>query len=633
MEKSNKIQNRTFELTDVRVIDETTRTVEAAISSESPYLRSAGYEILSHSPDAIDLTWMRTNRAPVLADHNQKDQIGVVEGIELGADKILRAKMRFSKRAKGDEFYQDIVDGIRNNISIGYKTNEMKEGMEIRGIPSYVATRWKPFEVSIVSVPADPEAYIGRTAETSADTDQQSVNNTINTKNTMPLEATNMSTENKTETAPVAETREAKDIDIQVLREEITTAERKRSGEINALAQRHGMADAGTSFISEGKTTDQFRSYILDNLDKQTEATRVQPAASHIDMEAKDEKRYSLTRALHAQLTGDWKAAGFEREVSVEMETRMGHTPEGVFIPEQFLENRAMTVAGVGTGAELVGTTHLDGEYVSPLYNKSVLAGLGARVMDNLVGNVDIPKGGAASFTWLANETSAIAVSTPTTGSISLSPKTVGGLVPFSHKLLRQSSPSVDRMLREDLLAGAGSIIDAAGLAGTGAGGQPTGILSTTGIGAVALGANGGAPTYASIRALIKAIQIANLEGVSFVGNPSVTYALTTTPKVAATDSKMIMEDDNKLVGYNYVATNNMPSNLVKGVSGAVLSALIFGDFSNLILANWGTIDVSVSNSHGSDFATGQVSLRILADLDVAVRRAASFAAIVDMVA
>jgi hypothetical protein len=102
---------RTFALS--RDIDAAARTVALAASSEEPYRRSWGVEILDHSPGSVDLSRLADGRHPLLLNHDWEKQIGVVESVEIGADRRLRASVRLSRSALGEEILQDIADGIR----------------------------------------------------------------------------------------------------------------------------------------------------------------------------------------------------------------------------------------------------------------------------------------------------------------------------------------------------------------------------------------------------------------------------------------------------------------------------------------------------------------------------------------
>jgi HK97 family phage prohead protease len=144
-------------------VDADARTVELAFSSEAEISRSYGIEILSHTPSACDLTRLNDGGA-VLTNHEWGRQVGVIEKAWIGSDYIGRARVRFSRTSDGQDVFQDIIDGVRRHVSVGYKVDEIKYISERDGIDVYLVTRWTPHEISIVSVPADTSVGVGRSA-------------------------------------------------------------------------------------------------------------------------------------------------------------------------------------------------------------------------------------------------------------------------------------------------------------------------------------------------------------------------------------------------------------------------------------------------------------------------------------
>src|SRR5690554_4511161 len=149
---------------EVQAIDKENRTVELAFSSEAEVERWFGIEVLDHSEGA-----MRTERleggAAVLVNHDWDDQVGVVESVTVGADRRGRAVVRFGRGARASEVWQDVVDGIRRHVSVGYSIHKV-EIEERSGLPDLVrVTDWEPHKISIVSVPADVSVGVGRSAE------------------------------------------------------------------------------------------------------------------------------------------------------------------------------------------------------------------------------------------------------------------------------------------------------------------------------------------------------------------------------------------------------------------------------------------------------------------------------------
>lgn len=148
------------------------RSIEMAFASDSP-CEHFSYRLWDFIDVklSMDQKAMRTERltsgAALLADHDPRDQIGVVDSFSVDAkDGKARAKVRFSKSARGQEIYQDVVDGIRRNVSVGFSIHKLVlEEENEDGNDLYRADDWEPFELSIVSIPADISVGVGRNAE------------------------------------------------------------------------------------------------------------------------------------------------------------------------------------------------------------------------------------------------------------------------------------------------------------------------------------------------------------------------------------------------------------------------------------------------------------------------------------
>jgi HK97 family phage prohead protease len=156
-----QFQSRTL---TTRRVDRVNRTVELSFSSEEPYERAFGVEILDHSPGAIVDERFRRGAVPFLLNHDWNRQIGTVLGYNLSGSKAY-AKVQLSRSSEGQDILTDIEDGIRSNISVGYVVHSMEEIGQEKGKSIFKVTRWEPLEISLVSVPADSTVGIGREAE------------------------------------------------------------------------------------------------------------------------------------------------------------------------------------------------------------------------------------------------------------------------------------------------------------------------------------------------------------------------------------------------------------------------------------------------------------------------------------
>ena len=106
-----------------------TRSFSLSFSSEEPVERFFGldydngwyFEVLDHAEESVDLSWLKSGRAPLLLDHDPQKQIGIIETAYICGEKKGRAQVRFSKNKLAESVYQDVMDGIRGNISVGYR--------------------------------------------------------------------------------------------------------------------------------------------------------------------------------------------------------------------------------------------------------------------------------------------------------------------------------------------------------------------------------------------------------------------------------------------------------------------------------------------------------------------------------
>lgn len=587
-------------------IDEEARTAVLAFASEEPYERYWGVEILD-----VTATSMRQGRlrsgANLLVDHDWKDVVGVVESVEIGADRVARAVVRFGKSVRAEEVWQDVRDGIRRNVSVGYMVHkatlvETKDGLE-----TYRVTDWEPFEVSLVSVPADATVGVGRSLEN----DQQDVDPE------QPDAASTPEAQPQTETIPEVKTMS----DIQ------TPEQRNHAAEISKVAASiPGGAEMALSAIQRGLTVEAFQREALEKL-----ASKPLPTAD-IGMDKKEVRKYSMMRAINAMANpGDvnaQRAAAFERECSEAVASKLGKQARGFMVPFE-VQKRDLVAGTASAGGNLVATDLLAGSFIEALRNAMVLPGLGTTMLTGLVGNIAIPKqSGAATAYWVA-ENSAPTESQQTLAQVTMSPKTVGAFTDISRRLTLQSSIDVEAMVQSDLATVLGLAIQQAAINGTGASNQPSGLLTQI-TPSVIGGTNGLAPTWNHIVELESDVAVANalVDNMAYLTNAAVRGKLKTTSKVSGQNGFIWENGDTPVNGYRAAVTNAVPSNLTKGTSTGVCSALIFGNFRDLVIGMWGGLDLMVDPYSGS--TAGTVRVVALQDVDVAVRYAESFATMVD---
>ena len=183
-------------------------------------------------------------------------------------------------------------------------------------------------------------------------------------------------------------------------------------------------------------------------------------------------------------------------------------------------------------------------------------------------------------------------------------------------------------MVQADLAAVLGLAIQQAAISGDGSGNQPSGLLTLI-TPSVAGGPDGAAPTWAHIVELESDVAVANalVDNMAYLTNAKVRGKLKTTSKVSGQNGFIWENGDTPLNGYRAAVTNAVPSNLTKG-SGTNLSAIIFGNFRDLVIGMWGGLDLMVDPYSGS--TAGTVRVVALQDVDVALRNTVSFATMVD---
>jgi HK97 family phage major capsid protein/HK97 family phage prohead protease len=602
-------------LVERQAIDEEARTALLAFASETPYERFWGIEILDTTATSMRQGRLRSG-ANLLCDHDSRDVVGVVESVEVGADRVARALVRFGKSARAEEVWQDVRDGIRRNVSVGYMIHKAQLVETKDGLETYRVTDWEPFEVSLVSVPADASVGVGRALESEREQPAEPANPEPTQPPITPKEIRTMS-EHVTPAAPAAAA--------PVIE---TPKQRNHAAEIGAIAATMpGGAELALRSIQAGDTVEQFQAAAIRAL-----ASKPLPTAE-IGLSAKETKQFSVVRAIHALANPNdakaQEAAAFEFESSAAVGQKMGKSARGFFIPQE-VQKRDLVVGTASAGGNLVATDLLSGSFIELLRNAMVIDRMGTRMMTGLVGQVAISKQtGAATAYWVA-ENGAPTESQQTIGQVTMSPKTVGAYTDISRKLTLQSSISVEQMVNQDLATVLGLAIQQAAINGTGASNQPSGLLTLI-TPSVIGGTNGLAPTWAHTVALETNVAVGNADigTLGYLTNTKVRGRLKTTEKFAGTSGMPVYgEGAQPINGYQAGITNAVPSNLVKGSSGANCSAIIFGNFADLMIGMWGSLDIMVDPYSGS--TAGTVRVVALQDVDIAVRNVESFATMVD---
>lgn len=578
-------------------IDDESRTVRVAFSSEQPYEREFGIEILDH--ERANLEFMSSGSAPLLLDHDATKIIGIVENASIDSDKVGRATVRFGKSALAEEVFNDVKDGIRKNISVGYEVFDMKalekasgeEGSSKRTFK----VGFKPLEVSFVSIPADTSVGVGRSA---------SVNNNIR------IEGMKEMSEEKT-----------------INPNDILKAERKRVDEILALGSEHNCKDLANEHIKSETSVEEFKGVLLTTIAKDKPLSSAN--SDDLGLSKKEKKEYSLFKMINHQLSKGRSEASFEVECSEEIAKRTGKAPQGLYVPTDIFQ-RDLTQGTASAGGYVTPDVHRGDLYIDALREQATALRAGATVLRGLKGDIKIPKLTTKGTVGFVAENSAVSETNQAFGQVTMTQRDMGGFVDISRQLLNNANPSIEQIVRNDMTQQIALKLDDVAFEGGGSN-EPTGITQTAGIGSVAIGTNGGAITYNATIDLIKEVAVDNgLKGsLGYAVTPEVVYQMRKTPKVASTDSMMIMDMADALNGYPVYQTSQLPKDLTKGTLSSTAHAMIFGNWNDLLVGFYSGLDILVDPFTGS--SAGTVRLVFFQGVDVAVRHAQSFSAILDI--
>lgn len=340
-----------------------------------------------------------------------------------------------------------------------------------------------------------------------------------------------------------------------------------------------------------------------------------------VRVDSKKERPFSLSRALLGMALHDWKAANAELE--------------GEQI-EQYTHDKRALSAGVDSGGGYVIPPQYVSSLIEQLKANSVLMAAGMRMIRGLSSPIQIPrKKSAASASWTA-EAGTIAASDPSFEMVTAQPHMVAARTTMSRRVAALSNPDIDAIVRQDLAEELALAVDLAGLRGSGASNQPLGVANTAGIGSVVVGANGGPITYALLVDVVHQLRKANADRGSryFIMHPDLERQIS---KLLDVDNRPLFTWDpsqgqpsRTLLGFPYLTSTQIPVNLTKG-SGTDLTELYYGNWGDLLEAEWGDMVVEATLEGAGMFETHSISIKAVMELDFIVRIPASFVLMNDL--
>ena len=359
---------------------------------------------------------------------------------------------------------------------------------------------------------------------------------------------------------------------------------------------------------------------------------------------AKGFERFSLSSAIKGNVEGR-APEGIVREMSQEAAKELhacgaSASLDGLALPRtlvQYLASRTariraatQSVTGTNLGSQLVPTElRSDLLQTTSLLPTPIVERIGAFVLRGLTGNISIPTIAPTGAVTTKTENADATAVDHATGSKSMQPRRLPAYVDISDQLVMQSSPDVEALILSLILERLAVTKDVYSLNGTGTHPEPPGLLGTSGIGSVAGGTNGLAPTWSNIVDLETAVSDANANGNVYLTNSAVRGKLKKTQYVASSSTAFIWGNDNLLNGYRTAVSNVVPRDLTKGTSSGVCSAIIFGDFAKLLVGYWGGMMIERPQDKANAIA-GKRTIVVTEFFDSVVLQPASFAAMKD---
>lgn len=573
----------------IRSVDPDARTVEVAFASEAPVDRWFGVEVLSISAEAMRLDRLR-NGGAVLLDHKSDEQVGVVETVQVGADGKARALLRFGRGAKAAEVFKDIEDGIRRHVSVGYVVHGVSVEERTGEADMVRVVDWEPFEISIVAIPADTSVGVGRSAN--------------EVKNMNVRTASTGSSDQRQNNTPRAAG---------------AGSDGSRVSDVLQMGEAYGADDLAARILREGGGADEMRRALLEKMNRG--GGRPLGERDQIGMTEREVNSFSIVRLVRHLVAPDARTAedaALELEASRSFAQRTGRDPEGAYLPPDLLLSRGFARRDMNTGTEALGgalvATHLLAEsFVDALRNRLAVFSAGATILPGLVGNIRIPRlAGGAAHEWLA-ESGAATNQQANFDTIAMSPKTIAVSIPITRRLLIQSTPAVESVLRSDIIARMALGIDAAALNGDPSPNAPTGLREVI-VDEAADWGTANKPTFAEIVALETAVAAANADTgqQAYIYGAAMGGHLKTTPMEPGAPY-FVEGPDGVVNGHSRHKSNQ-----------AQAGDVFFGNWQDMIIGMWSGLDLRADTATLA--ASDGLVLRAFQDCDVGIRHLGSFA-------
>jgi len=636
---------------------------EFVVSSEEPVRRWFGDEILLHSKENVRTGRLDAGMVPGLFNHDMDKQLGIVDKYEL-KDGKLRVSGPFGPSPFAQEKRADYDAGILKAASVGYRVYKMVrtvtedgEGDEDPENPPRCEVRdWEPYDASLVTVPADyAGSGVGRSdkADKEYPVELETVTATRSADSaaapTAEVISEPPSTQEKRNMADTANTPSPAELELKRVQDILAVAGDEDFG-------KHVSQDEVRKAITDKTTADAFKDTVIRKIIDANDAAKVGTMGDRtFESAGRDGRRYSFTNVLRSIINraqpGSFRSVPdttFEREMSDELGKRLNINTTGFLVPLDALTRALGTQAIAGASGQLAITSEAAAvasitrpEVIELLRNRPRVQALGARVLGGLQGIVRLPRQSAAgTWQWLGEG----ANTTPSDLSmdfVSVQPRRGSTQSAVDIELLASTSPDVEGLMRADFNRIRGLGIDLASLVGPVGGPGPVGLMNATGLALIppsgtTMASGGKALSYQDYIAFETATSAANADAATsgWMLTPETRGLAKGTQKFPGANAEPIWKEGPKdpsgledgPLGYRAGVTNQLPKNgTASGVTGAVLHTGIFGDWSQLILADWGVVEV-VYDPY-TQAGAGAIVLTMRSLHDTAVRHIAAFAA------
>ncbi|EGK5340913.1 phage major capsid protein [Escherichia coli] len=631
---------------------------EIAFSSTQPYQRQFWDEqnqemvvldeILVHTPEAVDLSRLNNN-APLLFNHNFDNHLGVVCDARIDADNVGRALVKFSKHGTlANDVRNKVIEGTMEKISVGY---DIKEYHIDYAKGQLIVTKWAPFEISFVTVPADDSVGLNRSLNTITvnleakrdmtkeqieqvkdeekevaqveetpveenkepeveETQERQVEenkedeNLEDGKDAEHPESVDDDSSTVREAEEIKEEREAAPVEEEKI-EEVAERSEEDELEIREIARELNIDDEELkrALANKEMTPEAFRTKALNNI------TNAQRNNEQIK-DSKMEKTFDLNNVIRSLVDGEALGAN-EAEFSAMAATatmQRGRAARGgsVFVPAA-----AMRAAAAGnTKADLTAITDeklMTESYIEMLMPESVLGRLGVTVYSGLNAPTAIPKMTKSSVDafGFVDENGAAPESKAEFANVKLSPKTFAGGNPISRQSIK-TVPGIATLITDHINQAVRIKLEQLILSDKANDRGPAGLVKQL-VDASRV-TKKAAFSYKDFLKEIAALTDAGVpaQAIKFAMSGATAAELESTPKSDRGDAQGFIMENGKIAGYEVVTSGVIPADHI-----------VLGDFSGITIGEWGGLELDMDDT--TYRAQSAIVPRIWVDLDYVV--------------